>query len=230
MKVCKGINKAKGFGGCGELSDNRKYGLCPNCFKKWIYSTPEGGEWLQKNIIPRAKKKVARERKKRDKQAKIDLLSGSAFRSKFLQPKINLIARLIDFGQPCIATKTFGQMHGGHYLSVGSNLTTALNLHNIHVQSAHSNKWKAGDPIKYREGIIEIYGKKYMEFMDGLKATPALRLSKPELEELYTTASYIALELNKTKRARLPKERILLRNEINKTLGIYSEEWGVYSL
>ena len=34
-KKCKGINKAYGFEGCGNLSLFRTYGLCPKCISEF---------------------------------------------------------------------------------------------------------------------------------------------------------------------------------------------------
>jgi hypothetical protein len=49
------------------------------------------------------KKKNAKEKKKMT----IDIMSDDKYRSCVLQPVINEIARIIDFGQPCIATLYF---------------------------------------------------------------------------------------------------------------------------
>jgi len=65
-KICKGTGKAKGHG-CGQLSNNRKFGLCPSCFADWVLHTENGQQWYGKQTA--YKKKV----KKRDyKQLYLD--------------------------------------------------------------------------------------------------------------------------------------------------------------
>jgi len=78
--------------------------------------------------------RLSRERKKEQ----IETIKSLSDWKKELQPLINKIARLIDYGQPCIATGSFnGKMNGGHRIAVGANETIRFNLHNIHIQSEH---------------------------------------------------------------------------------------------
>lgn len=173
--------------------------------------------------------KQKQQQRKSDSEKRIDLMSKDAYRSKILQPLFNKIARLIDYGQPCIATGTYGKMSGGHYISVGANRTICMNLHNIHVQSFHSNSEKSGDTLKYQIGITQIYGKDYLEFMNSLHQTPKLDLSKQEMIELKSKCLSIIKELNSDLRILNALERIKLRNEINTRLGIYDLKYGVYN-
>jgi|LakMenE18May11ns_1017448.scaffolds.fasta_scaffold9943974_3 hypothetical protein len=170
-------------------------------------------------------KKIATEQKKK---MTVDLMSDDKYRSTVLQPVINEIARLIDFGQPCIATENYGKENGGHYISVGANRTICLNLHNIHIQSFESNHWKSGDTLKYQGGIIRVYGEEYLGFMDGLGKHPPIQLRKKEMIVIYENACKIRLKLRKNEKLRSPKERIELRNQINLELGIYQEEYCVF--
>ena len=49
--------------------------------------------------------------KQKKQESKVKILSADGYRKAYIQPKINEIARLIDFGQPCIATgATKGKM------------------------------------------------------------------------------------------------------------------------
>jgi len=56
-KICKGINKAISFNGCGKdvLAQTRKYGLCRACFIEWILETSEGEKHLN-NALKKGKK------------------------------------------------------------------------------------------------------------------------------------------------------------------------------
>lgn len=150
-----------------------------------------------------------------------DLMSADQYRSKFVQPIINEIARLIDYDQPCIATGLKGKMSGGHYWSVGSNRTVCLNLHNIHVQSFHSNSVLSGDMVRYRAGIIQTYGITYMYLIESLKTLKPIKISKPEMIEIKNKALTIRNELKKDLKILTPEERIKLREFVNNKLGIY---------
>lgn len=162
------------------------------------------------------------------KRMTLDLMSDDKYRSSILQPVINEIARLIDFGQPCIATENYGKENGGHYISVGANRTICLNLHNIHIQSFESNHWKSGDTLKYQGGIRKVYGEEYLAFMDGLQKHPPIQLRKKEMIELYENACKIRIKLRKNEKIRSSKQRIELRNQVNLELGIYLEEYCVF--
>lgn len=220
-KTCKGNYRSNYFNGCGELRYIEKYGLCLSCYREWCYSTGEGNAHLKKHIIPKAKKEVALKEKAETKKAKVDLMSNDQYRQKYVQPIINEIARLIDYGQPCIASGTYGKMAGGHYIAVGANRTTALNLHNIHIQSFHSNGPKGGDNLRYRQGIIETYGQDYLDKMNSLHMIDPLKLTKEDLKRVKKIAGKIRNDLKKNPVKLPPKARIRLRENINQKIGIY---------
>jgi hypothetical protein len=228
-KPCLGTGQAKGFG-CGRKTKHRVYGLgkmC-GCYSDWLLTSDNGKLKMQKSIIA-AKSKVQKEQKKLEKdkasKTKIELMSADKYRAEYLQPIINEITRIIDFGQSCIATGNFGKMNGGHYVSVGANRTTALNLHNIHIQSFESNHHKSGDPIKYRLGLIERYGNNYFEYVQFIQQHKALHLTKGDMIGLALKAAFIRNELKRNEQSKTPYERIELRNEINLKLGIYDPEF-----
>jgi 6-pyruvoyl-tetrahydropterin synthase len=161
-------------------------------------------------------------------------MSNDKYRSQIIQPLINQIARLIDYGLPCIATQTYGQIHGGHFISVGANRTIALNLHNIHRQSAYSNTYNHGDTTKYKNGLIQDYSHNYLNFIEQLQQTPTLNLSKNDLKEIHQIAKSIIKELKqfiKTLSEPIsPQQRIYLRNLYNQQLNIYPTHCAIYSI
>ena len=139
-----------------------------------------------------------------------------------LQKEVNTIVRLIDLGQPCIATgATKGKRNAGHYISVGSNPTLRYNLHNIHIQSEHSNSWKSGDTIRYQEGLKKIYSQQYFDFIESLKSTPPINLSIDQIKDSIESARKIIKELKSTESTYTPDQRIELRNKFNKRINIY---------
>lgn len=226
-KKCKGTGRALGFG-CGEVKLPHKFGVCSTCWPKWLLNTPEGLSFLKSTQI-KAKTHVQKEAKKEqsikkeeNRQRKIELLRPDAYRAKYVQPVINEIARLIDYGQPCLATGLYdNKMNAGHYMSVASNRTICLNLHNLHNQSFESNHWKSGDNLKYRQGLIDTYGIEYLEKVEALKKIQPVHLSRQDFERIREVAMEIKNELKNNLIIRNPQERIELREVLNKRIGIY---------
>lgn len=243
IKKCKGTGKAKGHG-CGvELPYTEKngiksykatYGLGRDCrcYSTWLATSDEGAKVLAKArgvAKVKVKKKADREERKRMSKMKIDSMSPDQYRAKYVQPIINKIARQIDYGNPCVPTGNYeGKMAGGHFTSVGANRTICMNLHNIFIQSFHSNSWKGGDDKRYRASLIRIFGQDYLEFIEGLNSHRPIKLSKQELIEIKEKAQKISLHLEKNLQVLDPEQRIELRNIINEELGIYEKEYCVY--
>ena len=225
MKRCKGINKAN-HEGCGLEKPIHRFGLCASCFGNWLFS-PQGRETLEKTKIKASKKVVVfakKEAAKKKEQGLRSLMSADRYRADVIQPIFNEIARLIDWGLPCIATGNYGKMAGGHYISVGANRSICLNLHNIHIQSFASNSWKGGDNIKYEQGIISIYGQDYLDFMKSMHQTPLQKWTKETLDEIKEKAVEQRNKLKKEIEEGIvlnPIQRIEKRTEINNIIGIY---------
>ena len=153
---------------------------------------------------------------------KVENMSSDKYRADVIQPIINEIARLIDYGQPCIASGRYtGKMAGGHFVSIGSNRSCSLNLHNIHIQSFESNSFKSGDESKYRLGLIQTYGQSYFDFIDSLRHLKGIDIGKDKLIELKPLVSEIRNDLKRNPIKRTPSERIELREDINIKIGIY---------
>lgn len=161
----------------------------------------------------------------RKKEMTFDNISSDGYRSKIIQPIINEIARYIDYGQPCISSLTLGKGQGGHYISRKANSSISLNLHNIHIQSFHSNVELSGDEARYRLGLIRWYGVDYFEFIEGLRHVKGVDLSKHRLSELKPIITKINRDLKRNPVKRTEEERIKLRNDINTQIGIYLDEF-----
>jgi len=229
-KLCKkGTGKALGFEGCLQRKERHKYGLCKDCFSKWISNTESGQRFLKSNVIPNAKQKVKREKQKQKKSDRIKLMSVDEYRKKELQPVINEIIRIIDYGQPCIAQPKQKGTDAGHFISVGSNRTLALHLHNIHLQSRDSNSYKGGDDLAYYKGLIRVYGKEYAEWCDSLRQIKPIKLTKEELIEARKRAMEFKKELRKESISS-PKLRIELRNAGNNYLGLYPQKYSNFNI
>lgn len=228
-KECKGNYRSNHFDGCGEMVYRFKYGLCQDCFRKWVLSTPEGGKHLHKQIIPQAKKEVTSKRKKETQAKKINLLSKDGYRKKYLQPVINEIARIIDNGQPCIANENQKVTDGGHFISTGSNRQTALNLHNIHGQSRNSNSFQGGEDLKYYKGLIKRYGQEYADFCDSLRQSKA-KHTKQDYIEAFKRAKAFRLAISKKNAIYDNQHRIELRNQGNQFIGLYELKYSQFKI
>lgn len=225
-KKCKGQNTAKDFEGCGKMTkvEQRKLGLCQSCYRDWLLESKKGQEHFDKMLI---KNKVQFERKQRaiDKKQREQLTD---YKPK-LQTVVNQISRLIDIGLPCLARGYHAnQIHAGHVYARGGNQIMRYNLHNIHRQSAQSNK-SGNDDGLLREGLVNEYGQDYMNFISELRQTPPVKYTNPEYIELYKNACKIANMLKKQgKTYPFPEQRIEMRNEINNALGIYDQKYCEY--
>jgi hypothetical protein len=168
-----------------------------------------------------------KEIKKRVESIKVDNME--VFKER-LQTKIQEISRLIDKGLPCLATKAIPkQMHGGHVFARGGNSYMAMNLHNIHRQSAQSNHFQNDDGLM-KEGLKNEYGEDYLEFVSNLRRTPNPNLNNMEYASIYKKACKVANKLINLNQEYSLKKRIELRNEVNLELGIYDKEYCVFNL
>ena len=171
----------------------------------------------------KVKKEVLAKNKKETSILREKLKTLSEWK-KDLQVEINSIVREIDKGCPCIATNSFdGKKNAGHYISVGSNQTLRFHLENIFIQSEHSNSWKSGDTIRYQEGIKKTFGVDYMEYMNGLQQIQPIQLTIDDVKEKIPIARGLLKWLKLQDRKFTTEERISLRKEFNKTLGIYEK-------
>lgn len=176
-------------------------------------------------IVSKQKEQNIKKAKKESAREKItlrDKLKTLSEWKKDLQTEINSIVRQIDKGYPCIATNTTnGKANAGHYISVGSNDTLRFHLENIWLQSEHSNSYKSGDTIRYQNGIVALFGKEYLDYMNSLQQIKPLKLSIEDVKEKIPIARGILKWLKLQDRKFSHEERISLRKKFNYEIGIY---------
>lgn len=222
---CKARHKRTyGFESCGLEKPIKKYGLCADCFKEWL-KTESGQEYVESMVIPKAKKEV----KKKEKERFNKMKAATTNNLQKLQKKVQEIVRLIDFNQPCTArpqlTSFKGQ--GGHVNPKGAHPECRVNLHNIHLQSAQSNKWM-NDDDKMKEGLERIYGKEYRLFVEGLANRAIVKHSNDDYGAMYRIACSIANELKRDLKKRDSLDRLMLRNKYNKEIGCYPDRLALF--
>lgn len=146
---------------------------------------------------------------------------------KILQDQTNHISRLLDRGCNCISCKPetpIQKIFGGHLHSVGSNYSLRYNLHNIHRQCFSCNGKKGGQPILYLEGIVREYGQEYADYIhyDIKRKYTYLGLTVETIKEKILIAKLIKKELIELGNTYDAKERVQLRYDLNKRIGIYN--------
>lgn len=226
QKPCKGQNKALGFQSCGKLTnvERLKYGLCSSCYPNFLL-TDERGKIIMQKAMSFGKQKVIKDNKsiesEKTKKMRENVKTLSNYKND-LQKEINLIVRLIDKGHPCIATGSYeGKMNAGHYIGIGANETIRFHLENIWLQSEHSNMWKSGDTLRYQDGIVKLYGKEYLEHLNSFKMIPLIKLSIEEIKDKISICRGIAKWLKSQDRVYSNLDRLSIREEFNKKIGIY---------
>lgn len=103
---------------------------------------------------------------------------------KELQAAFNAWVRKRDEGQPCISCGRMhqGQLHAGHYRSVGSAPELRFEPVNVHLQCQPCNTHLSGNLIAYRIGLIAKIGLKGVEWLEG-KHAPR-KLSVADIKEM----------------------------------------------
>jgi hypothetical protein len=170
--------------------------------------------------------KAEKEQRKKDKETREKLKTLSEWKHD-LEVEINTIVRLIDKGHECISKGIPKYVvNAGHYMSVGSFPALRYNLLNIYAQSVHDNKERGGNNLAYRIRLGEVFGEDILEEIESLRGKyPILDISIPEIKEVLPVVRKIVRELKKqTEDLEKPfttEERILIRRELNKRIGIY---------
>ena len=179
-------------------------------------------------VLEEKKEKAKRKEWRVEKQKTLERIeTKNWWEAKKLQPLINNIARIIDFGLPCIAREQYGKIDGGHFKAVKGSEIIRFNLHNIHRQSAQSNRHYDGDTALFREGIIRDYGWEYLALVDQLKFIyrAGNLWTKQDIIEAVPRARAIRNRLKKEiTEIQTPRQRILLRNLVNAEMGFYTKE------
>lgn len=225
QKPCKGTGKALGHG-CNKPEFKRTYGLCNKCKKDWMLNTTQGGEHLSKVTLKASqgvKTRLEMVEKKKWKEQKVKAYKKE--NTGYLQDEINKLARKIDhyFNFKCIDCDEpyTGQIDAAHFHNVGSNVTLRFNLHNIHTARAHCNQHKDGSEHKrgYVKGLEKRYGKKYLEYVQGLPLEyPLIKLSAVEIHEKLKIVRNLIRKFDLYKTINRPR---LTRSNFNRIIGIY---------
>lgn len=227
LRICdKGINKAKGVIGCGVSTMKLTYGLCNSCLWHFYHNDERGKIIYQKSFLPKVTLKLRSFEKQKTKEMKENVKTKSDY-EKELQKKINTIVRLIDNGVVCISSQKpikDGQQNSGHFYSRGAYPALRYNLNNIFSQSIHDNMYLSGNIIGFQEGLSQLYGENYKDYVLNLKSVyKELKLHIYEIKDKIKIAREIVKELKEQNQSYDPDTRRFLRNIYNLRIGIYLE-------
>jgi len=190
---------------------------------------------LQRLCVPcailKAKSAVKKERTVKDnaekKELKQKLKTVTDYR-KELQILINKIARMIDYGHPCISCGVMAKKENGcHFKSVGANPSLRYNLLNIYLGCNKCNVELGGNVHGYDDGVIKNFGREFWEYIKFqiVLDFPILKMDIPELKEKISISRTIVKELESDLTVLSDSERIKKRIEINERLGIYETKY-----
>ena len=95
-------------------------------------------------------------------------LKDRSYQMKLSQQAFNAYIRERDKDLACISSgRTTGQMHAGHYKSIGACPELRFDERNCNKQSMKDNSWLSGNILGYRQGLIEKYGIEVVEDLEG---------------------------------------------------------------
>lgn len=186
-------------------------------------SWPHGIEYA-KNVLKKNAKQEEKDWKKEKKIRKEKLKNLEDWKGD-LQDEINRTARLIDRGWGCISCTSMSTPQAGHLHSRKANPAIRYNLHNLWTQDTHCNQYKSGANLKYLAGLMEHFGKEYMEFVqfDIVRLYPSLKLTIPEIKEKLKIVRAENRKLEKNLEPFTLEQRKGLRTYYNQVFGMYNE-------
>lgn len=167
MKKCKGTHKDTYGLGCGKINKYRKLGLgysdC-KCYSDFLLNTEAG--------ISRLKKATLKVQKPRLELEKAELEHKTNKRLSYLLTNVknachNFIKKR-DKGKPCISCGEpwHSDFQAGHFYKAELYSTLKFDETNIHGQCQGCNLFNDGNESGYRVGLIERYGKEYVDELD----------------------------------------------------------------
>lgn len=147
IKKCKGINKAKGFSGCGKLTLNRRYGLCMSCYPNFLYSTDAGKIIVEKAILKAVYPRLKIESQFRIAKEDHEKNKNLSYYLQIAKKKCHEYVRLRDRNKPCVSCGTpwRDNFHAGHYHKSELFSLTRFNEYNINGQCPSCNIHKEGN-------------------------------------------------------------------------------------
>lgn len=188
-KPCKANFRAEGATGCGKEVIERTYGLCNECYRDWLLTTPKGKEKLSQATI-KAKGSFQKDQIKQAQKKKREYYEANKRKQDYekdLEKVFNEFVRLRDADKPCISCQAPAgtyTMSAGHYYPAGSHKNIRFDEDNVHGQCWYNcNKNRSGNLTEYRHGLIARIGIERVQELDQRRNVPA-HYSIPEIKDM----------------------------------------------
>lgn len=195
-KPCKST-KTKGFG-CKKVILNRVFGLCQECLPKWYRETTEGQKQLEKVLNPIKKKREEKERFKKEytERKSLPALLNS------VRDACHSYIRERDKGLPCISCgcEWKSDFDAGHFYSAAKFSNLKFDENNLGGQCVQCNRYNYGNVENYRIGLINRYGKEYVDLIDAKASLYDPTKFKWDKEELVKLRAYYREKLKALKK------------------------------
>ena len=164
-KPCKGTtSETKGLG-CGIPTFHRVYGLCKSkCYPQWLMETEAGKIKMQKAILkatqPRKDFEKAKDTRKEQNTLKNLLIN--------VRMQLHAYIRKRDIGKPCIScgVQWNDSFHCTHFYKSEMYSNLRFDVDNLHGGCPKCNLFLDGNESGYRVGLLNRYGKEFVDALD----------------------------------------------------------------
>ena len=148
------------------------------------------------SVRGKAEKQAATKQRKADRDRKEKIKTRSEL-AREAQQAFNTWIRLRDAGRPCISCGRHhqGQMHAGHYLSVGARPELRYEPLNVWLQCAPCNTYLSGNAVLFRQALVREIGQDKVDWLEGQH--PAKKYTADELRAIKTEYAAKARELKR---------------------------------
>ena len=185
IKPCKSIGISKGFDSCGVLTLVRTHGMCFSCYRKWLLTTKEGQNKMNKAIVkakePRKELNEAKSHKREFERLGTLIKNVSIICHKYIRER-DKYKSCISCGEP------WNDKHqAGHFYKAELFSTLKFNEDNIHGQCQGCNLYKEGNESQYRVNLPKRIGiEKYNELtrLASLEKKTTFKWSRTELTRI----------------------------------------------
>ena len=148
------------------------------------------------SVRGKAEKQAATKQRKADRDRKEKIKTRSEL-AREAQQAFNTWIRLRDAGRPCISCGRHhqGQMHAGHYLSVGARPELRYEPLNVWLQCAPCNTYLSGNAVLFRQALVREIGQDKVDWLEG--PHQAKKYTADELRAIKTEYAAKARELKR---------------------------------
>lgn len=196
-KICKSCNEPKYI---------HRFGMCKDCYAKWLYNTEEGLEYLNKNTL-KAKKEVKKEKNKKWKEKKFKhktnkerFYGSTAWR--YCSKYVLLLYADSSYEVDCCTCGTPLYIANkncvcGHYLKATDHNSIAFEIKGMLPQCDSCNN-HGGRPEIMAEKLKEVHGDDVIDYL-VLKSHEELKLDMYEYDQMRIKFRKLFNELAKEK-------------------------------